>query len=65
MELPRGLQNARFRALGENHALGVPLHFFDDIADETHERKVAVTAETAKGICRRLRLRIDLDFFRS
>jgi hypothetical protein len=30
----------------------VPLHFFDDIADETHGRKVAAAAETAKGICR-------------
>jgi hypothetical protein len=28
------------------------LQFFDNIADETHERKLATKRETAKGICR-------------
>ena len=50
IKLPRRLQNARFLAFGENHPLGMPLQFFDDIADETHGRKLAVQRETAKPI---------------
>ena len=36
MELPRGLQHARFRAFGKDNPLGMPLQFFDDTADKTH-----------------------------
>jgi len=39
--LPRGLQNARLGAFGKNDPLGMPLQFFDDIADETHECRLA------------------------
>jgi hypothetical protein len=47
VELPRRLQNARLLAFGENHPLGMPLQFFDDIADETHEHRLAVGGKTA------------------
>ncbi len=36
VKLPRRLQNARLLAFGENDPLRMPLQFFDDIADETH-----------------------------
>jgi hypothetical protein len=48
LKLPRRLQDARLLALGENHALGMTLQFFDGIADETHRHRLAVKPETAK-----------------
>ena len=41
VKLPRRLQNARLLAFGEHDPLGMPLQFFDDIADETHERQIS------------------------
>ena len=59
IKLPRGLQDARLVALGKHDALGMPLQLFNDIADETHGRRLAANGEIAKSICRRAR--IDLD----
>ena len=36
VKLPRRLQNARLRAFGKHDPFGMPLQFFNDIADETH-----------------------------
>ena len=40
VKLPRRLQNARLLALGKHDPLGMPLQFFDDIADETHDGRL-------------------------
>ena len=48
LKLPGRLQDARLLALGKHDPLGMPLQFFDDIADETHEHRLAVKLETAK-----------------
>jgi hypothetical protein len=48
MKLSRGLQDARLRAFGKNHPLRMPLQFFDDVANETHDDRLAAKAETAK-----------------
>jgi hypothetical protein len=47
LELPRGPQDARFRAFGKNHPLRMPLQFFDDVANETHDGKLAAHGKTA------------------
>jgi hypothetical protein len=47
VELPRGLQNARLIAFWKHDPLGMPLQFFDDVADETHGRKLARRTESA------------------
>src|SRR6266516_3943287 len=36
IELPRRLQDARFRALGEHDSLGMALELFDDVANKSH-----------------------------
>ncbi len=48
IELPGRLQDARFLAFGKNHPLGMPLQFFNDVADETHGDRLAVKPKTAK-----------------
>ena len=47
-ELPRRLQNARILAFRKHDPLGMPLQFFDDIADETHGGRLTAKRETAK-----------------
>src|SRR5882724_6074640 len=44
VKLPRRLQNARLIAFGENDPLGMPLQFFDDVADETHGEEFQVSS---------------------
>ena len=48
VKLPGRLQDARFLAFGKNHPLGMPLQFFNDVADETHGDRLAAKPETAK-----------------
>jgi hypothetical protein len=61
MELPRRLQNARLRAFGKHHPLGMPLQFFDDVADETHDVRLTASGEIAKSFCRQPAACIDLN----
>src|SRR5208282_806495 len=51
MKLPGRLQNARLFAFGKNHPFRMPLQFFDDAADKTHDDKLAASDEIAKSFC--------------
>jgi hypothetical protein len=42
------LQDARLLAFGEHDPLWMPLQFFDDVANETHDDRLTAKAETAK-----------------
>ena len=53
VKLPRRLQNARLLAFGKNDPLRMPLQFFDDIADETHERSFKFQVSSCKFCFRR------------
>ena len=52
MKLPRRLQDARFLAFGKNHPFRMPLQFFDDVADKTHDDRLAPGGGIVKSICR-------------
>ena len=56
VKLPRRLQDARLLAFGKHHPLGMPLQFFDDVADETHDDRLAADNEIVKSICQRCRV---------
>src|SRR5258708_23701857 len=48
IKLPGRLQDARLIAFGENDPLGMPLQFFDDVADETHGVSFRLKVEGCK-----------------
>jgi hypothetical protein len=47
-ELPGGLQDAGFLTFRKNDPLGMPLQFFDDLADESHARSFGFRREGFK-----------------
>ena len=47
IKLARRLQHARLRAFRKNNPFGMPLQFFNDVADETHGAKLAAIGESA------------------
>jgi len=50
LKLPGRLQDTRLFAFGKHHPLGMPLQFFDDAADETHDNRLPADSGIVNSI---------------